>query len=112
MVSLCEFLLTNYTHMLTSQQTKELKILEQTARIFQILVQHESILPFEAYKRHHSRPELIVEQLLMNSHIDLCSRTLKILRDGLDIDEADFGARLNSLLVAYARKALELKGKS
>ena len=94
--------------MLSSQQTKELKILEETARTFQILVQHESLLPFEAYKRHHSQPELIIEQLLMNSHIELASRVLKILRDGLN--DADFSIRINEMLVKYARKALELKG--
>lgn len=96
--------------MLSAQQTRELKILEVTARVFQVLVQHESVLPFDAYKRHHSQPELIVEQLLMNSHIDLCSRTLKILRESLanDID-GEFFTRVNDMLVRYARKALELR---
>lgn len=107
-MSLCEFLLTNHKDMLTIHQTKELKILEVTARIFQVLVQQESILPFDAYKRHHSQPDLIVEQLLMNSHIDLCSRTLKILRESLN--DADFFSQINDMVVKYARKALELKG--
>lgn len=112
LVSLCEFLLTNHKDMLSSQQTKDLKILELTARIFQLLVQHESILQFDAYKRHHSEPALIVEQLLMNSHIELCSKTLKILREGLVAHEPQFSTLVNDMLVKYARKALELKGLS
>jgi hypothetical protein len=90
-------------------QLKELKILQLTAKIFQILVQEDSI-QFDAYKRHHSQPLLIIEQLLMNSHIDLCSRTIKLCRDNLN--EPEFLAQINEILVTYARKALEFKAYS
>ena len=87
---------------------RELKILQVTAKVFQLLVQEESI-QFDAYKRHHSKPILIIEQLLMNSHIDLCSKTIKLCRDSLGAGEPEFMAEINEILVKYARKALEFK---
>ena len=107
LISLSEYLTENYKHLLTEQQTKEFKIIQLTAKIFQILVQKRAILPFDSYKRHHSQPMLIIEQLLMNSHIDLCSRTIKMCRDSMN--DPDFHAKINQLLVRYARKALEFK---
>ena len=43
----------------------------------------------------------------MNSHIELCKKTIKLCRDS--IANADFHAEINQLLVKYARKALEFK---
>ena len=106
LISLSEYLIGNYNHLLSEQQTREFKIIQLTARIFQILVQERSI-PFDSYKRHHSSPLLIIEQLLMNSHIDLCSKTVKLCRDS--INEPVFHSKINQILAKYARKALEFK---
>lgn len=78
LVSMCEFLIKNYRQLLTDSQLKELRILQTTAKIFQSLVQEEAI-EFDSYKRHHSDPLLIIEQLLMNTHTDLCSKTIKVI---------------------------------
>lgn len=107
LLSLCDFLLTRYKSRLSDEQTKELKILQLTARIFQVLVGERDIV-FDSYKRHHSNPVLIIEQLLMNSHIELCSKTIKMCRDAA-INDATFSAKINQTLVRYARKALEFR---
>ena len=108
LVSLCDFLINNYKHLISHQQINEFKIIQLTAKIFQILVQESSVLNFDSYKRHHSSPLLIIEQLLMNSHIDLCSKTIKLCRETTNNDD-DFHLKINQLLVKYARKALEFK---
>ncbi len=107
LVSLCDFLLNNYKHLLSSEtKIKELKVLQCTARIFQLLVS-ERISLFDSYKRHHSSPLLIIEQLLMNSHIDLCSKTIKMCRESLQ--DSNLNSKINLLLLKYAHKALEFK---
>ena len=110
LVSLSEYLLSNYKHLLSPTQTDELKIVQLTAKIFQILV-HELSNEFESYKRHYASPLLIIEQLLMNSHIDLCSKTIKMCHDLLSGSSSDtlLHANINKTLTKYARKALEFK---
>lgn len=107
LISLSEYLFENYRRLLNEQQTKELKTIQLTAKIFQILVQ-ELDDEFDSYKRHHSSPLLIIEQLLMNSHIDLCSKAIRVCRDNLYSD-SQLAESINSLLVQYATKALEFK---
>ena len=107
LISLSEYLLENYMLKLTKQQTKELKTLQVTAKIFQILVQ-ELKESFDSYKRHHSNPILIIEQLLMNSHIELCSRAIRICRDN-SLNDTILNSDINQILVQYAKKALEFK---
>lgn len=112
LVSLCEFLIANYKSLLSPGQLRDLKILQLTAKIFQLLVQEDSMgSVFDAYKRHHSQPLLIVEQLLMNSHVDLASKSIKLCREALG-SESDFLTQINQLLVRYARKALEFHAQS
>jgi hypothetical protein len=108
LISLSEYLIENYKHLLGEHQLKEFKIIQLTARIFQILVQRRAELPFDSYKRHHSSPLLIIEQLLMNSQIELAKKTIKLCRDAMATD-AEFLTEINQLLVRYARKALEFK---
>ena len=110
LVSLSEYLLSNYKHLLSPIQTDELKIVQLTAKIFQVLVQELSN-EFESYKRHYASPLLIIEQLLMNSHIDLCSKTIKMCHDLLSGSSSDtlLHANINKTLTKYARKALEFK---
>jgi hypothetical protein len=105
LVSLCEFLVTKYKKLLSVEQLRDLKVLQCTAKIFQVLVQQGIV--FDSYKRHHSEPLFIVEQLLMNSHTDLCTQTVKICRDHLS--DPVLNIKINELLVRYARKALEFR---
>jgi len=107
LIALSEYLLDNYNKFLSNQQTKELKTLQLTAKIFQVLVQ-ELKESFDSYKRHHSNPLLIIEQLLMNSHTDLCSRAIRFCRDSTLNDQTN-NLKINQILVEYAKKALEFK---
>lgn len=107
LVSLCEYLLSKYDKYLTKQQTDQLRTIQLTAEIFQFLSK-ELKNSFEIYKRHHSDPLLIIEQLLMNSHIDLCSRAIQMCRDTMAHD-TNLHDKINKILVKYARKALEFK---
>lgn len=106
LVSLSEFLIRNFIDFLNDDQLNELKIIQLTAKIFQILVQDENIY-FDSYKRHHSQPIFIIEQLLMNGKIDLCDKTIKLCRDYLK--NTKFNLDINQLLVTYAHKALEFQ---
>lgn len=109
LVSLSEYLLTNYVNKLSKEQTDELKTIQVTAEIFQILLKEKCIKDsFDTYKRHHSDPLLIIEQLLMNSHIDLCSRAVQMCRDSMTHDPTLLD-RINKTLAKYAKKALEFK---
>jgi hypothetical protein len=113
LISLSEYLLDNYRHkLLTEQQTKELKTLQLTAKIFQILVQELRDASFDSFKRHHSNPLLIIEQLLMNSHIDLCSRAIRLCRDSNSVNDILLNKNINLILVQYAKKALEFTQNS
>ncbi len=113
LISLSEYLLDNYRHkLLTEQQTKELKTLQLTAKIFQILVQELRDASFDSFKRHHSNPLLIIEQLLMNSHIDLCSRAIRLCRDTNSVNDILLNKNINLILVKYAKKALEFTQNS
>jgi hypothetical protein len=108
-ISLCEYLIINYKDRLLSDiQVNQLKTLQLTARIFQLLIE-EKITPFDSYKRHHSSPLLIIEQLLMNSHIEVCSRCINMCRETHFLTDSTFHQNINSLLLHYARKALEFK---
>ena len=62
---------------------------------------------FDSYKRHHSSPLLIIEQLLMNLQIDLCAKTVKMCRES--IGDLELHEKINQTLVNYAKKALEFK---
>ncbi len=109
LVSLSEYILTKYASNLSQEQTDELKTIQVTAEIFQILLTEPCIKEsFDTYKRHHSDPLLILEQLLMNSHIDLCSRAVQICRDSMTHDPTLLD-NINKTLAKYARKALEFK---
>jgi hypothetical protein len=105
LVSLCEFLINKYKRLLSEEQLRELRVLQCTAKIFQILVQE--CVEFDSFKRHHSEPLLIIEQLLMNSHVDLCTKTVKVCREQLN--DPALNLKINQLLVRYARKALEFR---
>ena len=107
LISLCEYLLLKYNDHLTEKQKEELKTIELTANIFEILVKDLTI-SFETYKRHHSSPLLIIEQLLMNSHIDLCTKAIQMCREAKPCD-LTLHAKINKILTKYARKALEFK---
>ncbi|RNA16340.1 Zinc finger FYVE domain-containing 26 [Brachionus plicatilis] len=106
LISLSEFLIKNYMHLLNYHQLKELKVIQLTAKMFQILVQDESVY-FDSYKRHHSQPILIIEQLLMNAKLDVCAKTIKLSRDYLN--DSKLNNDINILLVEYAHKALEFQ---
>jgi len=107
LIGLSEYLLSKYEALLTKEQTADLKTVKLTASIFQFLVKQLSN-SFETYKRHHSDPLLIIEQLLMNSHIELCSRAVQMCRESMPHD-MDLIDKINKILVWYARKALEFK---
>ena len=104
LISLSEFLIQKFNHRLNNQQFNELKIIQLTAKIFQIIVQEKGIY-FDSYKRHHSQPIFIIEQLLMNGKIDLCAKTIKLCRNNLK--STKLNNDINQLLVIYAHKALE-----
>lgn len=107
LISLSEYLLLKYEELLTDKQKEELKTIELTASIFKILVKDVTI-SFETYKRHHSSPLLIIEQLLMNSHIDLCTKAIQMCREAKPTDST-LHNKINKILTKYARKALEFK---
>ncbi len=107
LVGLCEYVLSKYETLLTKEQAADLRTVQLTADIFQLLVK-ELGSSFDIYKRHHSEPLMIIEQLLMNSHIDLCSRAVQMCREAMPQD-AVLHDRINKVLVRYARKALEFK---
>lgn len=106
LISLSEFLIQNFKHFLNNEKLDELKIIQLTAKIFQIIVQEKCIY-FDSYKRHHSQPIFIIEQLLMNGKIDLCAKTIKLCRNYLK--STKLNDEINQLLVLYAHKALEFQ---
>jgi hypothetical protein len=111
-VLLCQYLLNNFTQPTLDHDTvKSLKILELTSKVYNMLLQ-ERIKHFDAYKRHYESPLAIIEQLLMNSKIDLCSKVIRLCREFMlppMSATTTFANAINSLLVTYAKKALEFR---
>jgi zinc finger FYVE domain-containing protein 26 len=110
-VLLCEYLLKNFTDKLSDVQVKDVKILELTSKLFILLLQ-EHIKQFDTYKRHYEQPLVIIEQLLMNSKIDTCSKVIRLCRELLPQISVNYISEMNYLLVKYAKKALEFRNYS
>ena len=116
-VALTEYIFQNYVQLLDEEQLNELKLLELTAKIFNLILiqntnntQANDIIMIEQYTKHYSNPLYIIEQLLMNCKIDVCSKAINLCRKLLpQIKTIQINDEINKLLVSYADKALKFR---
>ena len=114
-IALCEYVFQNYLKLLNEEQINELKLLELTAKIFNLFLieninnsQASDRINIEHYAKHYSNPLFIIEQLLMNCKIDTCSKAINLCRE-LPSQIKTMSVEINKLLVKYAQKALEFR---
>lgn len=103
-VVLSEHLLINFNKNLNATQKSELLTIQLSHKIF-LLALNDSNFNLDAYIKLHNQPLVVIEQLLMNSKIDLCIGAVKLVRES----SLDLRNDLNKILVSYAQKALVFK---
>ena len=117
MIALTEYIFQNYCQFLNEEQLNELRLLELTAKILNLFLventnstQTNDIINIEHYIKHYSNPIYIIEQLLMNSKIDICSKAINLCRALLpQIKQIHINDEINKILVTYADKALKFR---